>query len=117
MFDKAAAIDQLPNCPGYRKDTDLGQQRLWATGTDDARSAMTCGDELGEHLVEQSAGETCQNTAQRGERYHNQDGDGDNAQVLTLSRNNNRQRLVAATGESEVDGTRTRNHWIDSPVL
>ena len=36
-------------------------------------------------------------------------------QVVTLSRNDKRQPVLATAGESEGDGTRTRNHWIDSP--
>ena len=41
----------------------------------------------------------------------------DKPQVLTLSRNEKIRRTVAPPGRSEGDGTRTRNHRIDSPVL
>ena len=40
-----------------------------------------------------------------------------NAQVLTLSRNDKRQRVLANAGVSEAEGARTLNHRIDSPVL
>ncbi|MDD4270930.1 MAG: tyrosine-type recombinase/integrase, partial [Thermoguttaceae bacterium] len=58
VSDKAAAIDMLPECPAYSKNTELGEQWLNATGTDDPQAERSCGDQKGEHLVEQSAGKT-----------------------------------------------------------
>lgn len=83
VFDKAAAIDMLPDCPGYRKDPDLGQQRLLATGTDDARSVRTYDESAGQHPGQQFAGEMRQSVAKRGESCHDQDVGGDDTQVLS----------------------------------
>lgn len=89
---------------------------LAETETKGSRAVRTYSNELGEHLVEQLAGETCQNMAKRGEREQSQDGDADDAQVLTPSRNDNRRRLLATTGERVEDGTRAHDTWIHNPV-
>jgi len=117
VFDKAAAIHLLPPCPDSSGEAALGEQSLRATGTDDARAERIYGDRKGEHQGEQSAGETVQNVAKRGERHAVCSTQAAKSQVLTLVGHDNRRRPLAATGESEGEGTRTLNHRIDSPVL
>ena len=38
-------------------------------------------------------------------------------QVVLLSKENTHRHSLTTGVLSEADGTRTRNHWIDSPVL
>ncbi len=61
--------------------------------------------------------ETWQKVASPGEKPSNMTTEVEKAQVLTLSRNGKRRRVLATPGESEGEGTRTPNHRIDSPVL
>ena len=85
--------------------------------TDDAQAVTTYGVRKGEHLVEQSGGETLQNVATAGENGSMLTEAAGKPQALTLSRNDNRQQPLATAGESTPGWIRTNDHRFRKPVL
>ncbi len=50
VFDAAAAVEKLPDCPAHPSNPQPQGQRLRATGTEDAGTERTCGDRNGQYL-------------------------------------------------------------------
>jgi hypothetical protein len=114
ISDKAAAIGLLPDCPNPSAYAEKGEHSRRIAGADDAGQERTYERRKGEHQGEQWAGETWREPATGGERGTGPISPSDKPQVLTLSRNDNRQQPLAVPGDSEAEGTRTLNHRIDS---
>jgi integrase len=118
--DQRTAIDQLPGIPLSQNKKNI----LRATGTDDV-SGSNRGQQAGQQYGQQSKVHCRQNGATSGntnkpensEPAQNTDSDiiGENSQMAI------KKPLLAMPGNgflfNEADGSRTRNHRIDSPVL
>ena len=99
LLDVAGAMDALPPLPLGAKPAAPELQR--ATGTDDRTLVAPTVAPNAVHLVQPVS--TCDNSASRVDSSRNE--------------KNQPKRVVLLGLESDADGTRTRNHRIDSPVL
>ena len=117
LTQKAVAIGRLPACPNPLKGPPREASARQPQETNNGRTDGICDEEKGEHPEEPSGGDTRQKSARCGESALALTMVPDLAQVLALSRNDNRQQVLATAGESEAEGARTLNHRIDSPVL
>ncbi len=94
--------------------------RLAATGTDNARPTSQTDDATngeGGHIWGQLGGEVLQNVASGDQSASNTTDEVDKAQVLTLSRKENRRQRLATTGESSGGRSRTYDTRIMIPLL
>jgi len=114
LYDLAGAVDKLPNLVPSKPDATAGQLPLRLTGTDGKASAG-CSAGCSRDAV--TGGIRLHRTAPKytTERFET---DADNSpQTLEMQGAGASQHRPASNCISEDDGTRTRNHRIDSPVL